>query len=110
MANAAIEDLTADGSRVLLVGHSAGGWLARAVVGLMGVEKAGQRIAGVVSLGSPHVPPPEGVLDVTRGVVSDLQRRFSAKAMLQTFGVPVCCVVSGEVNRDTPPAEEEDVR
>ena len=48
-------------SRVILVGHSAGGWLAR---GLLGSGNwagsntfASDLVAGLVTLGAPHLPP-----------------------------------------------------
>ena len=59
--------------RVTLCGHSAGGWLARAFVGdarfgaTDGAPVPG--VAAVVSLGTPHLPPPPGVFDVTRGAL-----------------------------------------
>ena len=53
-------------ARVLLLGHSAGGWLARAALGDGTPESslarlnAAEDICGLVTLGSPHLPPPEG--------------------------------------------------
>eukprot|EP01025_Chloroclados_australasicus_P031574 TRINITY_DN31907_c0_g2_i1.p1 TRINITY_DN31907_c0_g2~~TRINITY_DN31907_c0_g2_i1.p1 ORF type:complete len:308 (-),score=10.97 TRINITY_DN31907_c0_g2_i1:304-1227(-) len=53
---------------VTLVAHSAGGWLARVYMkafGTMGIDK-------LVTLGSPHLPAPEGtqgVVDQTRGIL-----------------------------------------
>jgi pimeloyl-ACP methyl ester carboxylesterase len=58
----------AGGAQVTLVGHSAGGWLARAF--LASVPRATRaRVSGLVSLGSPHTAPPAGVTDVTRGAL-----------------------------------------
>ncbi len=28
-----------------------------------------EHIAGLVSLGTPHIPPPEGLMDMTRGAL-----------------------------------------
>lgn len=28
-----------------------------------------ENIAGLVSLGTPHIPPPEGLMDMTRGAL-----------------------------------------
>mmetsp|Transcript_106489 Transcript_106489/g.308694 ORF Transcript_106489/g.308694 Transcript_106489/m.308694 type:complete len:135 (-) Transcript_106489:8-412(-) len=105
MAIEEIERLSAEagGERVLLVGHSAGGWLARAVVGLMGQERASELVRGVVSLGAPHQCPPEGVVDVTRGVVGDLETRFGASKMSR-WGVPVI-TVAGDCLKGDPSSE-----
>ena len=49
--------------RVLVLAHSAGGWLARAALG-DGEWPSGERtssvVCGVVTLGAPHFPPPAG--------------------------------------------------
>lgn len=69
--------------KVVLLGHSAGGWLARAALGFGTVPKgkefsfarthenkiALKHIAGLVSLGTPHKPPPATVMDMTRGAL-----------------------------------------
>jgi triacylglycerol esterase/lipase EstA (alpha/beta hydrolase family) len=55
-------------ARVLLLGHSAGGWLARAALGDGTPESslarliAAEDICGLVTLGTPHLPPPEGTI------------------------------------------------
>lgn len=50
-----------------MVAHSAGGWLARAYL----AEHAPQslRVASLVTLGTPHVAPPPGSPDQTRGLL-----------------------------------------
>ena len=61
------------GARVLVIGHSAGGWLARATLGegewlvdaadadaSGGKVQARDVVCGLVTLGAPHYPPPEG--------------------------------------------------
>ena len=63
------EDVT-----VVLLAHSAGGWLARAALGCGETEDAEipsfrDKIAGLVTLGSPHAPPPPQVMDMTRGAL-----------------------------------------
>jgi len=68
-ARAAIEAASArsGGKRVLVVAHSAGGWLARAVLAdgewLSDdgrVTRANSVVSGLVTLGAPHFPPPSG--------------------------------------------------
>ncbi|CEM20650.1 unnamed protein product [Vitrella brassicaformis CCMP3155] len=75
--------------KVVLVGHSAGGWLARAVMGdgtwrnetdeetgESTVEYTQDIVQGVISLGSPHYPPPPPALDMTRGVLTYVCREY----------------------------------
>ena len=65
-----------DNIKVVLIGHSAGGWLARAAVGFLSGEVESIRktidlkhISGIVTLGSPHLPPPSNVCDISRGAL-----------------------------------------
>jgi pimeloyl-ACP methyl ester carboxylesterase len=49
--------------RVLVLGHSAGGWLARATLGdgeWISGERTASVVCGLVTLGAPHFPPPAG--------------------------------------------------
>jgi hypothetical protein len=55
-----------EGAPITVLTHSAGGWLGRVYLkdfGTAGVDR-------FVSLGSPHQPPPEGILDQTRGILT----------------------------------------
>jgi len=69
--------------RVLLLGHSAGGWLARA---LCDTDEAWARehVRGIVSLGAPHLGPPPAVPDQTRGTVGNLNKRAPGACLAQT--------------------------
>jgi pimeloyl-ACP methyl ester carboxylesterase len=58
--------------RALLVGHSAGGWLARAAC--LDEEWAKAHVRGIVTLGAPHLGPPPDVPDQTRGTVANLNK------------------------------------
>jgi pimeloyl-ACP methyl ester carboxylesterase len=62
-------------ARVVLVGHSAGGWLARALCAVAGDEWVRQNIRGVVTLGAPHTSPPPEVADQTRGTIPAVNKR-----------------------------------
>ncbi|CAN0830036.1 hypothetical protein LINGRAHAP2_LOCUS1290 [Linum grandiflorum] len=58
----------AAGGKLSLIGHSAGGWLARVYMEEFGVSD----IALLLTLGTPHLPPPRGipgVIDQTRGLL-----------------------------------------
>lgn len=87
-------------TKVVLVCHSAGGWLARACLGFLGTSSSSSstsldktekqtvnvdatniqiplnRILGVVTLGAPHLPPPPHVMDMTRGALRITHETF----------------------------------
>jgi pimeloyl-ACP methyl ester carboxylesterase len=85
-----IKELTADqeDSKVVLVCHSAGGWLARAALGFGGTRGDDEqekdvsfcidldRVMGMVTLGAPHTPPPPEVMDMTRGALRITHEEF----------------------------------
>jgi pimeloyl-ACP methyl ester carboxylesterase len=56
----------APGAPLSLLAHSAGGWLGRLYLLDFGIEGVDQ----FVSLGSPHLAPPPGVADQTRGILT----------------------------------------
>jgi pimeloyl-ACP methyl ester carboxylesterase len=78
-------------TRVVLIGHSAGGWLGRAALGYYGTTAARTataataeatavtatclpsidltKVMGLVTLGAPNLPPPPNVMDMTRGAL-----------------------------------------
>jgi len=96
---AAVEEahVQSGGDRVLLIGHSAGGWLARAMLangewlpsagaGELPSERAADLVSGLVTLGTPHFPPPEGVPDMTQGVLKFVNDEYPA-AFLADDGI-----------------------
>ena len=74
--------------KVVLVAHSAGGWLARAALGYQEELLANNpnvhsshndlldRVLGLVCLGTPNLPPPPTVMDMTRGALRITNERF----------------------------------
>ncbi|GMH17454.1 hypothetical protein Nepgr_019295 [Nepenthes gracilis] len=69
----------AQGKTLSLVGHSAGGWLARVYMEEFGMSE----ISLLLTLGTPHTPPPKGllgVIDQTRGLL-DYVENCCAKAV-----------------------------
>jgi len=66
--------------KVVLLCHSAGGWLARAVLGYYSQQNDDSRllekVCGVVTLGAPHSPPPPTVMDMTRGALKKTDQSF----------------------------------
>ena len=63
---------------IILIGHSAGGWLGRAAIAYLlqqqrhsfsvGTDR-NYIIRGLVTLGAPHLPPPITAMDMTRGAL-----------------------------------------
>ena len=78
--------------RVLLIGHSAGGWLGRAALGdgswglgddvaddnAMAQPRASDRVQALITVGAIHKPPAGGAAStcVTRGVLAYLEERY----------------------------------
>lgn len=100
---------TANGSEnVSLIGHSAGGWLARVYM----EEFGSSDISLLLTLGTPHLPPPkgvQGVIDQTRGLLYYVQDNCS-KAVY-TPQLKYVCVAGRFIkgcrffgNSDTEPA------
>ncbi|CAM9491490.1 unnamed protein product, partial [Phaeothamnion confervicola] len=96
--------------RVILVGHSAGGWLARAAMGAgTWDETAGTStedvVAGLVSLGTPHFPGPA---DMTRGALSYTSATFPG-AFLADRGI-FYVTVAGSAVEGVEAAPQGDIR
>ncbi|KAF7138567.1 hypothetical protein RHSIM_Rhsim07G0047700 [Rhododendron simsii] len=65
-----------DGGTLSLIGHSAGGWLARVYMEEFGLSN----ISLLLTLGTPHLPPPKGspgVIDQTRGLLNYVEKNCS---------------------------------
>ncbi|XP_078437931.1 alpha/beta-Hydrolases superfamily protein [Wolffia australiana] len=74
-AVAQARNLSPDGDLALL-GHSAGGWLARLYLEELGCSD----VSLLLTLGTPHLPPPKGlpgVIDQTRGLLYYVEERCS---------------------------------
>ncbi|XP_022155758.1 uncharacterized protein LOC111022802 [Momordica charantia] len=66
----------AQGGSLSLIGHSAGGWLARVYMEEFGIS----HISMLLTLGTPHQPPPKGlpgVIDQTRGLLNYVDKYCS---------------------------------
>ncbi|CAM9520429.1 unnamed protein product, partial [Choristocarpus tenellus] len=69
------------GQGLHIVGHSIGGWVARAWLAETCSPEDQARVLTLTTLGTPNNPPPENggpwaALDQTRGLLKDLNRRF----------------------------------
>ncbi|KAH9321192.1 hypothetical protein KI387_015831, partial [Taxus chinensis] len=59
--------------KISLIGHSAGGWLARVYMAEYGFNG----VSLLLTLGTPHLPPPKGVsgvIDQTRGLLNYVEK------------------------------------
>jgi hypothetical protein len=73
------EETTEIPTQIILIGHSAGGWLGRAAIAYVLQQQerlsssssaaAAFVIAGMVTLGTPNLPPPITEMDMTRGAL-----------------------------------------
>jgi hypothetical protein len=63
----------APGAPLALLAHSAGGWLGRLYMAECG---GAARVDRFVSLGSPHLAPPPGVPDQTRGILTYVNAKY----------------------------------
>ncbi|XP_059458056.1 uncharacterized protein LOC132187682 [Corylus avellana] len=78
----------AQGGTLSLIGHSAGGWLARVYMEEFGLS----HISLLLTLGTPHLPPPKGVsgvIDQTRGLL-DYVDKYCSKAVYTPHLKYVC--------------------
>ena len=101
--------------KVLLIGHSAGGWLGRAALGdgswafgdnAMAQPRASDRVQALITVGAIHKPPAGGAASscVTRGVLAYLDERYPG-AHLTNEGITYVSVggdaiVGSEVTSD----------
>ncbi|KAK7369988.1 hypothetical protein VNO80_12038 [Phaseolus coccineus] len=93
---------------VSLIGHSAGGWLARVYMQEFGCS----HVSLLLTLGTPHLPPPkgvQGVIDQTRGLLHYVQHNCSKP--VYTPPLKYVCVAGRFIkgsrffgNSDTDPA------
>lgn len=100
------QDAGATSRRIHVVAHSIGGWVARAWLGEV-VKPRGEidYIASLVTLGTPHAPPPPGswveTADQTRGLLKNVNSRFPGAHHLAD-GVKYIAVCSETVPGSLP--------
>ncbi|KAH0937068.1 hypothetical protein HID58_004529 [Brassica napus] len=94
----------AAGKGLSLIGHSAGGWLARVYM----EEYGNADISLLLTLGTPHLPPPRGlsgVIDQTRGLLYYVEENC-AKAVYTPELRYVC--IAGRYIRGAPLVDKAD--
>lgn len=92
-------------ANVAIVGHSIGGWVARAYLGgLSGsatavYEHTMKRVSSFVTLGTPHTSPATALVDQTRGLLRAVEEceKCSSTALVNDRGIDVTCVTSASV-------------
>lgn len=91
---------------VALVGHSIGGWVARAYLG--GLDRSStavsrmamERITSLITLGTPHISPDSALVDQTRGLLREIAEApaCSSKSLVEDRGIDVTCVCSSSLS------------
>jgi len=101
------------GQKVLLLGHSAGGWLCRASMGDGLWEdnvRASDRICGLVTIGAIHYPPEDNSKCVTRGILTFLDQNYPG-AFLESEGIKYVSVgsdaITGSQSKDVSTAADK---
>lgn len=113
----ALADIFAEEEDVHLciIGHSIGGWVARAYLGGLSRSStsvhrlAVERCTSFITLGTPHVSPDDALIDQTRGLLREIAESSSCKpSELAKQGIDVTCVCSNALggNFMTTNAEE----
>ncbi|GAX24240.1 hypothetical protein FisN_4Lh059 [Fistulifera solaris] len=103
-------------ANICFVGHSIGGWVARAYLGGMSESSssvsrlANQRCTSLITLGTPHVAPETALVDQTRGLIRsiDSQQECSSQALADR-GIAVTCVCSSSMKANFFSVNVEDI-
>jgi pimeloyl-ACP methyl ester carboxylesterase len=90
---------------VAIIGHSIGGWVARAYLGgLSGSSSAVYRLtqrqcSSFVTLGTPHSSPDTALVDQTRGLLNEVEQALECSPeSLMERGIEITCVGSSGLN------------
>ena len=100
---------------VCVVGHSIGGWVARAYLGGLSrsstavTELARKQCSSLITLGTPHISPDSALVDQTRGLLREIDEAESCSSRaLSEAGIDITCVCSSGLSGDflTPNIEQ----
>jgi len=90
---------------IAIIGHSIGGWVARAFLGgLSGSSTGVYRLAqkqcrSLVTLGTPHLSPDGALVDQTRGLLKEVEQTEACTSQsLMERGIDVTCVGSSSLD------------
>ena len=86
-------------AKVCLIGHSIGGWVARAFLGGLSESSspvamlAQTRVTSFITLGTPHSSPDDALVDQTRGLLKEVENTAAcSSSALKARGIAVTCV------------------
>jgi hypothetical protein len=105
-----------DDAEICIIGHSIGGWVARAYLG--GLSQSSKAVHGLiidncrsfVTLGTPHSSPASALVDQTRGLLKRVEVTKSCSAeSLQRSGIQVTCVGSRAIEGKIPFSNVEEL-
>ena len=88
-------------ARICIIGHSIGGWVARAYLGGLGQSStavyrlAVDKVSSLVTIGTPHTSPEGALVDQTRGLLREIAQAPSCTPQALTArGIDITCVCS----------------
>jgi hypothetical protein len=90
-----------DDVNLCIIGHSIGGWVARAYLGGLAQSStavhrlAVEKCSSLITLGTPHVSPEDALVDQTRGLLRAISESPSCQPQaLADRGIDITCVCS----------------
>jgi len=90
-----------DNVNLCLIGHSIGGWVARAYLGGLSRSSsavyrlATERCTSLITLGTPHISPDDALVDQTRGLLREIAESEACHSqVLADRGIDITCVCS----------------
>jgi len=94
-----------DDTNICIIGHSIGGWVARAYLGGLSdtsstsiYKLTQQQCTSFITLGAPHLSPSTALVDQTRGLLKEVENTVSCSPQsLVDRGIDVTCVGSSAV-------------
>ncbi len=91
-------------TRVCIIAHSIGGWVARGYLGGLSQSSTAvystaiEKCSSLVTLGSPHFSPDSALVDQTRGLLKEVESTYECSSEgLERKGISVTCVGSKAV-------------
>mmetsp|Transcript_22972 Transcript_22972/g.63723 ORF Transcript_22972/g.63723 Transcript_22972/m.63723 type:complete len:374 (-) Transcript_22972:2341-3462(-) len=93
---------------ICLVGHSIGGWVARAYLGGLSrsstavsrIVRETNMVSSFITLGTPHVSPDTALVDQTRGLLREIAETpaCSSGTLVNEQGIEITCVCSSSLS------------